>query len=121
MSSESGMTIVTALIRHHMQEHVVRALHDLPEFPGVFFLEVRGQGRGGGAGGSYTTPETKLTHHHFLELQIACRPGQASEMRDAIATAPCTGRKGDGIIFATDAASFVLIREKGRPDARGPP
>ncbi|WP_454642798.1 P-II family nitrogen regulator [Bradyrhizobium liaoningense] len=116
MSSESGMTIVTALIRPHMEEHVVRALHDLPEFPGFFFVEVRGQGRGRGAGGSYTASESDLTYHHFLQLQIACRPDQVSEIRNAIAAAAWTGRKGDGVIFTADATSFVRIREKGRPD-----
>lgn len=112
MSSESGMTIVTALIRPHMNEHVVRALHDLPEFPGFFFLEARGQGRGRGAGGgAYTASESDLTYHHFLQLQIACRPDQASKIRNAIAAAAWTGRKDDGVIFATDATSFVRIRE----------
>lgn len=121
MNSESDMTIVTALIRPHMKEHVVRALHDLPEFPGFFFLDVRGQSRGRGTGGSYTASESELTHQHFLELQIVCRPEQASEIRNAIGTAAWTGRKGDGAIFTTNTTSFVRIREKGPPDTRGPP
>lgn len=121
MSSESGTTIVTALIRPHMKEHVVRALHDLPEFPGFFFLEVRGQGRRRGAGGSYAASESDLTYDHFLQLQIACRPDQASEVCNAFAVAAWTGRRGDGVIFTTDANSFVRIREKGRPDAGGVP
>lgn len=119
MSTESGMTIVTALIRPHMEEHVVRALHDLPEFPGFFFLEARGQGRGRGAGGSYAASESDLTYHHFLQLQIACRPDKASEVCNAISAAAWTGRQGDGIIFTTAATSFVRIREKGRPNAEG--
>lgn len=121
MSSESGMTIVTALIRPHMKDHVVRALHDLPEFPGFFFLDVRGQSRGRGTGGSYTASESELTHQHFLELQIVCRPEQASEIRNAIATAAWTGQKGDGVIFTTDATSFVRIREKARPNTGATP
>lgn len=121
MSSDSGMTIVTALIRPHMKDHVVRALHDLPDFPGFFFLDVRGQGREGGAGGSYTASESDLTYHHFLQLQIACRPKRVSEIRNAIALAAWTGRKGDGVIFTTDAASFVRIREEGRPNPGGAP
>ena len=121
MSSQSGTTIVTALTRPHMQERVVWALHNLPEFPDFFFLEARGQGGGRSAGGSYTASESDLTDHHFLQLQIACRPDQASEIRNAVAAAAWTGRKGDGAIFATDTTSFVRIRERGRPDARGPP
>lgn len=117
MSSESGMTIVTALIRPHMKEHVVRALHDLPEFPGFFFLDARGQGRGRGTSGSYAASESDFTYHHFLQLQIACRPDQVSAIRDLIAVAACTGRKGDGVIFTTDATSFVRIRERARPNS----
>lgn len=114
MSSVSGMTIVAALIRPHMREHVVRALHDLPEFPGFFFLDAHGQGHGRGAGGSYTACESDLTYHHFLQLQIAYQPDQAGKIRNAIAVAAWTGRKGDGVIFATDAPSFVRIRDQGR-------
>lgn len=111
MSSESGKTIVTALIRPHMKEHVVRALHDLPEFPGFFFLDARGQGRGRGTGGSYAASESDFTYHHFLQLQIACRPDQVGAICDLIAVVAWTGRKGDGVIFTTDATSFVRIRE----------
>jgi nitrogen regulatory protein PII len=115
MTTESGMTIVTALIRPHMEGRVVRALHDLPEFPGFFVAEVRGQGRGRGAGGSYSATEFELTYHRFLQLQIVCRSGLADEICNTIAASAWTGHKGDGVVFTTDAHSFVRIREKGRP------
>lgn len=66
---------------------------------------------GARGGGAYTASESDLTYHHFLQLQIACRPDQASKIRNAIAAAAWTGRKDDGVIFATDATSFVRIRE----------
>lgn len=43
MSIDSSKTLITALIRPHMEGHVVRALHDLPDFPGFTFDEVRGK------------------------------------------------------------------------------
>ena len=87
MSTESSMTIVTALIRPRMEGHVVRALHDLPEFPGFSIIGARGQGRGRGAGGSYTADASDLTYNHFLQLQIACRSEIASEICNTIAVA----------------------------------
>jgi len=118
MSSVSGMTIVTALIRPHMKDHVVRVLHGLPEFPGFFFREARGQGGRRGASDPYMASESDLTYRHFLQLQIASRPEQAS--RNAIAVAAWTGRKGDGVVFTTDAPSFDRAREKA-PDIGATP
>ena len=115
MSTDSGMMIVTALIRPHMEGRVVRALHDLPEFPGFFVSSARGQGRGRGAGGTYTASEFELTYHPFLHLQTVCRADLADEICETIAAAAWTGNKGDGVIFTTDAHSFVRIREQGRP------
>jgi nitrogen regulatory protein P-II 1 len=115
MSTDNEMTIVTALIRPHMEARVVRALHNLPEFPGFFLTETRGQGRGKGAGGAYTATEFDLTYHRFLQLQTVCRSDMANKICDMIAAAAWTGLKGDGIIFTTDAHSFVRIREVGGP------
>jgi nitrogen regulatory protein PII len=115
MNTEANMTIVTALIRPHTEGHVVQALHDLPEFPGFFIAEARGQGRGRGAGGKYAAAEFELTYHRFLQLQTVCRSDMAGTICDAIAAAAWTGRKGDGVIFTTDAHSFVRIREVGYP------
>lgn len=115
MRTEAEMIIITALIRPNMEGHVVQALHDLPEFPGFYITEARGQGRGRGAGGHYWASESDLTYHHFLQLQVVCTTTEASRISDAIATAAWTGRKGDGVIFTSSAQSFVRIRETGRP------
>lgn len=114
MSTKAEMTIITALIRPNMEGHVVQALHDLPEFPGFFISEARGQGRGRGAGGSFQESEFDLTYHHFLQLQIVCAADEARQICSAVATAAWTGRKGDGVIFTAAADSFVRIREMGR-------
>ena len=113
MTTESGMTIITALVRPQMEGHVIHAIHDLREFPGFYIREVRGQGRGRGAGGSYSATEFELTYHRYLELQIVCRDDMAEEICRTIAKTAWTGRKGDGVIFTTDAHSFARIREVG--------
>lgn len=113
MNTESGMTIITALVRPQMEGRVVRALHDVAEFPGFFILEARGQGRGRGVGGSYQATEFDLTYHRYLQFEIICRSTAADEIRSAIAKAAWTGRKGDGVIYTADAKSFARIREIG--------
>lgn len=115
MNTEPAMILVTALIRPHMEGRVVNALHELPEFPGFSITGVRGQGRGRGAGGSYQATEFDLTYHQFLQLQIVCRSDAADEICRIVAAAAWTGRKGDGVIFTTDAHSLVRIREAGGP------
>ena len=115
MSTESDMTIVTALIRPHMEGHVVHALHDLPEFPGFSLTEARGQGRGRGSGGSYQATEFELTYHRLLQLQIVCRSDQAQDICQTIAAAGWTGRKGDGVVYTAPITSFFRIRDTGLP------
>jgi nitrogen regulatory protein PII len=115
MNTEPKLILVTALVRPHMEGNVVNALHELPEFPGFSITEVRGQGHGRGAGGSYQATEFDLTYHRFLQLQIVCRSDAADKICRTIAEAAWTGRKGDGVIFTTDAHSLVRIREAGGP------
>ena len=119
MTDNAAMTLITALIRPHMEDHVVRALHDLPDFPGFTFDEVRGQERGRGQGGAYVATETDLTYHQFLEMRLVCRSELADEICDRIASAAWTGRKGDGVVFTTPVGAFARIREVGRrPEKR---
>lgn len=117
MTDAALMTLITALIRPHMEGHVVRALHGLPDFPGFTFDEVRGQGRGRGQGGGYVSTETNLTYHHYLELRLVCRSELADDICGRIASAAWTGRKGDGVVYMTPVSSFARIREIGtRPE-----
>lgn len=111
MSTSTQIMIVTALIRPNMESRVVEALHELADFPGFFISEVRGQGRGRGAGGSFQTTDSDLTYHRFLQIQMACPSDVADRVCDLIANAAWTGRKGDGVIFTTAAGSFRRIRE----------
>lgn len=114
MTDRTDMTLITALIRPYMEEHVVHALHDMPDFPGFTFTKVRGQERGRGQGGAYVATEEDLTYHEYLELRLICRPALAKDICDRIAAAAWTGRKGDGVVFTTPVHSFARIREIGR-------
>lgn len=114
MSTDDSKTLITALIRPHMEGHVVRALHDLPDFPGFTFDQVRGQGRGRGQGGGYVSADTDLTYHQYLELRLVCRSDLAEDICVRIASAAWTGRKGDGVVYTTPVRSFSRVREIGK-------
>ena len=73
MRIEGDRTIITALIRPHMEGHVVQALHDLPEFPGFFVTEARGQGRGK-ARAVRTVPQSSTSHIIGFSTCRSCVP-----------------------------------------------
>jgi len=114
MRIDGEVTLVTALIRPHMEAHVVRALHDLTDFPGFTVSEARGQGRGRGKGGAYVSSETNLTYHRFLELRLVCKSELADVICNRIASAAWTGRKGDGS-RAYYASPHVRPHQGNRP------
>lgn len=111
MSTDEQMSLIIAQIRPNMEGKVVSALHDLAEFPGFTLSEVRGQGRGRGAGGEYQSSEFDLTYQRHLQIQIVCRAGMVKSICDTITAAAWTGRRGDGVILAADAKFFARIRE----------
>ena len=114
MSIDGEMVLVTARIRPHMEGHVVRALHGLPDFPGFTFTEVRGQGRRRGRGGAYVSSETDFTYQRFLELRLVCKAELANSIRDRIASAAWIGRKGGEVVLTRPVNTFARIREIGR-------
>lgn len=114
MTDGSPFVLITALIKPHMEGHVVQALHDLPEFPGFTVIDVRGQGRGRGAGGQFRATEYNFTYQRHLQLQIICRFDLADGICEAIARTAWTGSKGDGVIYTSPADALLRIREIGR-------
>jgi nitrogen regulatory protein PII len=118
MNTDNGMILITALIRPHMEGHVVRALHDLADFPGFTFDEVRGQGRGRGQGGAYVVSDEDITYHQYLELRLVCPMDQADEICRRIEAAAWTGRKGDGVVYTMPVNTFARIREAGAKEHR---
>ncbi|MFH1556771.1 MAG: P-II family nitrogen regulator [Pseudomonadota bacterium] len=108
------MKLITAYIHPLLEARVVRALHELPEFPGFSLTEVRGQGRGRGAGGTYLASESDLLYQRHLQVQIVCAANAVAVISRALVEAAWTGRKGDGVIFVTPVEGLMRIREAGR-------
>jgi nitrogen regulatory protein P-II 1 len=104
------MKQINAVIQPHMLSNVVRALHELPHFPGFTVSDVRGQGRGRGAGGSFKVTEDSIDYHRKVMLHIACFDDLQSSITDAIQRAAHTGNAGDGLIVVTEVSEVIRIR-----------
>ncbi|MFG1316149.1 P-II family nitrogen regulator [Xanthobacter autotrophicus] len=114
-----ALKLVTALIHPHLEARVIKALHELPEFPGFSLTEVRGQGRGRGAGGTYVATEYDLVYQRHLRMEIVCRADAVETITEVIARAGWTGRRGDGVMFVTAVERLMRIREAGAPAREG--
>ena len=112
--NEEPNVLITAFIKPNMEGHVVKALHDLPEFPGFTIDRIRGQGRGRGAGGQFHATEYNFSSQEHLQMQIVCREAISGEICSRIARAAWTGSKGDGIIFTQVVKNFLRIRTDGK-------
>lgn len=104
------MKEIKAIIQPHMVSKVVRALHELPHFPGLTISDARGQGRGRGAGGAFKVTEDSLDYHPRTVLGILCADELAASITETIRHAAHTGHTGDGIITVTDLAEVIRIR-----------
>lgn len=104
------MKEIKAIIQRHMVGKVVRALHELPHFPGLTLSDARGQGRGRGAGGSFKITEDDVDYHPKAVLEIICADNLAAEITRTLQHTAHTGRSGDGIITVTNLAEVIRIR-----------
>jgi len=104
------MKQIKAIIQRHIVGNVVRALHELPHFPGLTLTDARGQGRGRGAGGSYKITEDDIDYHPKVVLEIVCADNHAADLTRTIQQTAHTGNKGDGIITVTNLAEVIRIR-----------
>lgn len=114
-----ALRLITALIHPHLEARVVKALQELPEFPGFSLVEVRGQGRGRGAGGTYVATEYDLVYQRHLRLEIVSRADAVDTITRVIARTGWTGRRGDGVVFVTAVERLMRIREAGAPAREG--
>ena len=116
------MKMITAIIQPHMEGRVVRALHELPRFPGFTIHEVRGQGRGRGAGGAFKLSEYDLFYHRKIAIEIVCDDDPAEQICAVILANAHTGHKGDGIVAVSEVQSVRRVRDAfpSAPQAQDP-
>lgn len=104
------MKEIKAIIQPHMVSKVVRALHELPHFPGLTLFDARGQGRGRGAGGAFKVTEDSIDYHRKTVLEIVCADELAASIAETIQRAAHTGHAGDGMILVTELPEVIRIR-----------
>ncbi|MDA1280983.1 MAG: P-II family nitrogen regulator [Chloroflexi bacterium] len=110
------MKQITATIQPHRLSNVVRALHQLPHFPGFTIWDARGQGRGRGAGGAFKVTEDSIDYHRKNLLQITCADELVTSIVETIQKSAHTGNPGDGLIVVTDVAEVIRIRTGEKQD-----
>jgi nitrogen regulatory protein P-II 1 len=104
------MKEITAFVKPQMLGRVVKALHELPHFPGLTLYDVCGQGRGRGAGGSFVLTEETLFFHPKKKIEIIAADDIADSVVDVIRQFARTGTNGDGIITVKEIARTLRIR-----------
>ncbi|MCK6478617.1 MAG: P-II family nitrogen regulator [Planctomycetaceae bacterium] len=106
----SAMFRVRGVFQPHRLAEVVRALHALPHFPGFTVQDVRGQGRGRGAGGAFKVVEDEIDYHRKTAIEVVCAGSQTDAVVQAILRGAKTGHAGDGIVIVEPLARVVRIR-----------
>jgi nitrogen regulatory protein P-II 1 len=104
------MKEIKAIIKPQMADAVVRALHELPHFPGLTLHTAHGQGRGRGAHQEYKPSVEDVFDHEVSRLEVVCADEMAGSIVDTIRQAAHTGARGDGIIVVTPIERVIRIR-----------
>lgn len=103
------MREIKAIIRSERLSDVLRALHAMPDLPGVIISTVRGLGRRYPLGSEPTFDEVEMT-----KLEIVVPVAVASDVVRAVTLAAHTGQAGDGKIFVIPVEHAVKIRSDER-------
>ncbi|MCP5468554.1 MAG: P-II family nitrogen regulator [Deltaproteobacteria bacterium] len=104
------MKEIKAIIQPFMLQHVLDALKQIPDMPGVTVSEVKGFGRGRAehsdksetAWGSKVVPK--------LKVETVVTDAMAGEVINAIQKFAHTGNIGDGKIFVYSVSQVIKIR-----------
>ncbi len=104
------MKQIKAIIRPHMLERVIAALHELPHFPGCTTFDAKGQGRGRGQGGEFKATEESIFQDKRVVLELITTDELADSIAAIVEKSAHTGYSGDGLIIVTDIQRVVRIR-----------
>jgi nitrogen regulatory protein P-II 1 len=114
------MKRIEAFLQPHRVSRVVRALHELPHFPGFTTFEARGHGHGRGADGHYVAEGEGLVYHERQILIVICSDAEADAIVETIVRAAHTGAKHDGIVAVSDVLQVRRIGETSHPSGVQP-
>lgn len=102
------MKEIKAFIRDYMVDHVIDALEQLHDPPGITLTTVRGVGH-------TARPDSSDRLIHGAKLEMVVPDDRVEEMVEIVVAKSHTGRSGDGIVFVSDVERAVRVRT-GRED-----
>jgi len=108
------MKEIKAIIQSFMADHVVAALREMPELPGVTVSEVRGFGRGRALDASSEPKDAEIFGVKKVKLEIVVPDELVEKVIEVITRHAHTGNPGDGKIFIAEVSDIVHIRTGGR-------
>ena len=107
------MQEIKAIVRPERLDDVLRALHEMPELPGVTVSDVRGIGRRTDA----HRTERLYAETRMAKLEIVVPDSLAERVLQAIETTARTGRPGDGKVFVSVVARARRVRTGDQDDS----
>ena len=102
------MKEIKAIIRPHLLDAVLGALHAHPELPGVTVCTVRGFGRR--VGRSNGDAPVQYGTNEMAKLECVINDDEVDTVVDLIRQAAHTGNPGDGKIFVYEVPFALKIR-----------
>ena len=103
------MKRIIAVVKPHMLDDVIFALHQVEDFPGAMMTEIQGMGRSfrrhieNGLNSSVGYPVQ-------VRLEIVCVDKKVDEITSIIENNARTGKSGDGKIFISSVDEAIRIR-----------
>jgi len=108
-TKESSMKMVSAVIKPFKVDDVKDALLEI-DVSGMTITEVRGHGRQKGHTELYRGAEYNVDFVPKTEIRVVIEDERVDEVVEAIQSAACTNKIGDGKIFVTAVERVVRIR-----------
>jgi len=104
------MKEIKAIIQPFVVDHVLAALRQMAELPGVTVSEVKGFGRGRALGRADSPDEAEIFGVKKIKLEIVVPDDLVENVVQLIAKRAHTGNPGDGKIFISTVDDVVKIR-----------
>jgi len=104
------MKEIKAIIQPFMADHVIGALREMRELPGVTVSQVMGFGRGRAVGSGGQAEESGIFGEKKVKLEMVIPDELVQEVIEVITRHAHTGNPGDGKIFVSRVDEVVKIR-----------
>jgi nitrogen regulatory protein PII len=98
---------IKAVVRLDKQDDVIRALHQIPDLPGVTLSVVEGIGRRQSAEGEAPHPFGRVP---MAKIEIVVGADRLARVMAAIELSARTGRPGDGKVFVFKVEQVMKVR-----------